>query len=1272
MYAPDSESHCRPKVHPKFSDRRAIMVASGPDSAWVIGESGAVWGSGNNASGQVDTHCKSDTVNSPHVPEVLEDSGNKVVSVSSGSDHTACILDSGALLVWGSNEFGQAGLKETNLRLNPRTLRLPVRVAATSCGATHSLMLDVHGQVWSFGHSSYGALGLNKPHRNTSDSNNTQPTEQSIIEFSEPKRIPALLGLPCVQVSAGNDHSMTVTASGELFAWGRSLEGQLGLGQSICQRKKLGYPMLVDELKDFGNVKRVSCGMDHSVVLMSKSVVLSTGSNAFGQLGCTKKNLTNTSARDATTNLSGTLSKGADILTEFAVIKNVRGVFASCGEQFTAIVDSTGRVLTFGRNDSGQLGRANSPFAGESPSDTQNRVYDHHPLSIDATEYETETGKRLAYFSVSCGRAFVSALAVCIPSALSNLPGTIMQPSASMNMQFTEPLSPFQPFVRALSRESHPAALARSVTNNAAHHLLRANSSLQQDANDSVSRLDSFQSIVYDHVPAILRHGSLSVNSIHAKHSHHNSSFTSNQAFKFAATSRRARPEIVEPLPVSELASLVRDMHNIDATTGANAEARLQSRLSSIFLSAASLNQSFTFSGKRHILDLEGLVEAVENIPYALHSFIFKSFAQMLEDEELSLNAQLLTHPLQIRFLILLLCWPVKFSDLTAAANTINAANSANGVSSPPRNAENLVIEPPLFLRRLVLLVLSLSENGRSMLRDALVKQCGPASLSRAAANIRAVASFAFRRPMADCDSVNAQVVFFKSMQRSSPLYWGAVRMLCLLRTSANMMLDSKPSLIKMLRGRPIIELSSFHLEYQNSQPAPDYIEILKATEGRTQEIASICLAESGIRTWRPESNFLDTNLIAHLVACPPAYKRDWVRAEAEIDLQSTAIRSAIAHHSPVFTLVIDREHIVSSALRGVQRADAEELNKPLKIQFKGEDGIDQGGVAREFFSLFFQRIMEDETLGMFTYLPDVRMRWISPCLFALGDAEMKEILTDVTAEYRLVGVLMALAVHNSVLLNLNLPRRFFDLLITPDLDVFKPQDFEELFPTEARSYQSLLDHPEDDKEGFDTAFGCLTFSATEHFFGQLKEVSIVEDGINKAVTMNNREDFISHIIRYKLLDSVRPAVQALREGFSCVKGSRLMRFCDPDDLLVMICGNCLLSAVDLLELEAGCQYIGGFDPSQNYVKAFWHWLHNLNMEKKRQFLKFCTGGDRAPAEGWKALGFKLQRNGRGGQRIPSARTCFNLLLLPEYDSVELMEKLLDKAIAESEGFGME
>jgi len=93
----------------------------------------------------------------------------------------------------------------------------------------------------------------------------------------------------------------------------------------------------------------------------------------------------------------------------------------------------------------------------------------------------------------------------------------------------------------------------------------------------------------------------------------------------------------------------------------------------------------------------------------------------------------------------------------------------------------------------------------------------------------------------------------------------------------------------------------------------------------------------------------------------------------------------------------------------------------------------------------------------------------------------------------------------------------------------------------------------------------------------------------------------------------------------------------------------------------------------EGYLDEFWALLESFDTTQKRQFLKFVTGSDLAPVGGLERLVLKIQRNGgEPTNRLPTSHTCFNLLMLPEYDNITKLSQLLRTAIENAEGFWLE
>ena len=86
-------------------------------------------------------------------------------------------------------------------------------VAGASAGCDHTLALTRAGQVFAWGMNDFGQLG------------NGTTTDSSV-----PVRVPLPAGITATAVAAGCQFSLALTSKGQVLAWGRGSEGQLGNG----------------------------------------------------------------------------------------------------------------------------------------------------------------------------------------------------------------------------------------------------------------------------------------------------------------------------------------------------------------------------------------------------------------------------------------------------------------------------------------------------------------------------------------------------------------------------------------------------------------------------------------------------------------------------------------------------------------------------------------------------------------------------------------------------------------------------------------------------------------------------------------------------------------------------------------------------------------------------------------------------------------------------------------------------------------------------------
>ncbi|KAJ1478635.1 hypothetical protein T484DRAFT_2929590 [Baffinella frigidus] len=117
----------------------------------------------------------------------------------------------------------------------------------------------------------------------------------------------------------------------------------------------------------------------------------------------------------------------------------------------------------------------------------------------------------------------------------------------------------------------------------------------------------------------------------------------------------------------------------------------------------------------------------------------------------------------------------------------------------------------------------------------------------------------------------------------------------------------------------------------------------------------------------------------AHSFVLDPATKSKLLQLDANNQMRSQ-IRGALfrsifgGSECPYLILRVRRDNLIRDTLLQISalQHEHEDLKKPLKVIFKGEEGIDEGGVQKEFFQLIIRQTF-DLNYGMFTYEEDTR-----------------------------------------------------------------------------------------------------------------------------------------------------------------------------------------------------------------------------------------------------------------------------------------------------------
>jgi alpha-tubulin suppressor-like RCC1 family protein len=138
-------------------------------------------------------------------------------AISSASQHTCALLDSGDVRCWGFNSAGQLGDGTIN---NDGTLRYGLTgvvlsgVKAIAAGFLHSCALLTSGGVRCWGDNLYGELGASTPPPLLAT-----PTGTDVVTGA-------------VAIAAGGSHNCALFAGGRVQCWGINIAGQLGTGST--------------------------------------------------------------------------------------------------------------------------------------------------------------------------------------------------------------------------------------------------------------------------------------------------------------------------------------------------------------------------------------------------------------------------------------------------------------------------------------------------------------------------------------------------------------------------------------------------------------------------------------------------------------------------------------------------------------------------------------------------------------------------------------------------------------------------------------------------------------------------------------------------------------------------------------------------------------------------------------------------------------------------------------------------------------------------------
>ena len=353
--------------------------------------------------------------------------------------------------------------------------------------------------------------------------------------------------------------------------------------------------------------------------------------------------------------------------------------------------------------------------------------------------------------------------------------------------------------------------------------------------------------------------------------------------------------------------------------------------------------------------------------------------------------------------------------------------------------------------------------------------------------------------------------------------------------------------------------------------------------------------------------------------------------------------------------LHVHRDSVFEDSMLQVLEVPGENLlGSELVVTFDGEEGVDEGGLTREWYGVLTREIFRPH-YELFTPAAD-------GVTFQLNPQSSRN--PDHLRFFRFVGRVLAKAMVDGQLLDVHFTRTFYKHLLGQPVSF---HDLKDADPGYYKNLQLLLAHNLEDL-GLE-----LTFTAEPEEGVGREPVELVPGGNAVAVTDANKGEYVKLLAHHKMTASVRLQIDAFLQGFHEVVPAELISIFETPELELLMCG---MPEIDIDDMQANCGY-SGYKQSDPTIQSFWSVLRQFTREEKALFVQFVTGSAKVPLEG-----FAFLRGAEGVQRmsvhkaydtslLPTAHTCFNQLDLPDYaDEAKLREMLLVALRHGAEGFG--
>ncbi|KAL0595163.1 E3 ubiquitin-protein ligase Itchy-like protein [Plecturocebus cupreus] len=296
--------------------------------------------------------------------------------------------------------------------------------------------------------------------------------------------------------------------------------------------------------------------------------------------------------------------------------------------------------------------------------------------------------------------------------------------------------------------------------------------------------------------------------------------------------------------------------------------------------------------------------------------------------------------------------------------------------------------------------------------------------------------------------------------------------------------------------------------------------------------------------------------------------------------------------------ITVTRKTLFEDSFQQIMSFCPQDLRRRLWVIFPGEEGLDYGGVAREWFFLLSHEVL-NPMYCLFEYAgKDNYCLQINPASY---------INPDHLKYFRFIGRFIAMALFHGKFIDTGFSLPFYKRILN------KPVGLKDLESIDPEFYNSLIWVKENNIEECGLE---MYFSVDKEILGEIKSHDLKPNGGNILVTEENKEEYIRMVAEWRLSRGVEEQTQAFFEGFNEILPQQYLQYFDAKELEVLLCG---MQEIDLNDWQRHAIY-RHYTRTSKQIMWFWQFVKEIDNEKRMRLLQFVTGTCRLPVGGFADL----------------------------------------------------